>query len=127
MKWLKKLLGIKDYRACSVCGVVYDPERSAFPDYCPEHRKPYIERYELQQWARRWVDANPEKANELRQKEEEQEKERGRKQSALYNQMLAGQQAAYGQQVAAQAMQNNLGLGSDTGLGGLTTNQKMRS
>lgn len=66
MKWFKKLLGIKEYLTCPTCSMVYEPDGMPFDDWCPEHRKPHVAQYELEQWALWWAKRDPEEARKIK-------------------------------------------------------------
>lgn len=68
--WIKKFIGIKDFVVCQTCSMVYEADGGKFDNWCPEHRKPYMEQYELEQWAAGWARRKPEEARKTKAKDE---------------------------------------------------------
>ena len=105
--WLKKKLGIKQYLTCPTCSMVYEPDGAPFDDWCPEHRKPHIELYELEQWAKRWARNHPEEAKKIKAAEEADIQ----KMQSAYAQELGGALNSDWFQRQAKGLQNNWPLG----------------
>src|SRR3990167_8950050 len=69
IKYLKRKLGIKDYKACATCGLLFEPkprEEATFNIWCPEHRKPFLEQRALERWAVDWAARRPIHAKEIK-------------------------------------------------------------
>ena len=69
IKYLKRKLGIKDYKACATCGLLFEPEpreEALFNTWCPEHRKPFLEQRALEKWAVDWAARRPDEAQKVR-------------------------------------------------------------
>ena len=92
MKLIKKILGIKEYLTCPTCSMVYEPKGGPFDDWCPEHRKPYVAQYELEQWAMGWARRNPEEARKTRMIDDIE----SHKQGTSYSQHLGAAMAQSG-------------------------------
>src|SRR3990167_8981118 len=73
IKYLKRKLGIKDYKACATCGLLFEPEpreEALFNTWCPEHRKPFLEQRALEKWAVDWAARSPEHARQIKRLDE---------------------------------------------------------
>ena len=69
IKYLKRKLGIKDYKVCATCGLLFEPEpreEAIFNVWCPEHRKPFLEQRALERWAVDWAARRPDEAQKVR-------------------------------------------------------------
>ena len=67
--YLKRKLGIKDYKACATCGLLFEPdprEEAMFNAWCPEHRKPFLEQRALEKWAVDWAARRPDHARQIK-------------------------------------------------------------
>ena len=67
--YLKRKLGIKDYKVCMICGLLFEPdprEEATFNIWCPEHRKPFLEQRALERWAVNWAARKPNYAKEIK-------------------------------------------------------------
>ena len=100
--YLKRKLGIKDYKVCATCGLLFEPEpreEALFNLRCPEHRKPFLEQRALERWAVDWAARKPTHAKEIKTADDMET-------NKTFNQNLAGMQAA-----ALQAQQKNIDYG----------------
>lgn len=59
MKWFKP-----KYTVCTQCSMLFDPTDGPFPDLCPTHRKPVMEKAERRQRVISWATSNWEKLEE---------------------------------------------------------------
>lgn len=56
MKWFKP-----KYTVCTQCSMLFEPTKGPFPDLCPTHRKPVMEKAERRQRVIAWATSNWEK------------------------------------------------------------------
>jgi len=69
IEYIKRKLGIKDYKVCATCGLLFEPEpreEALFNLRCPEHRKPFLEQRALERWAVDWAARKPTHAKEIK-------------------------------------------------------------
>src|SRR3972149_9422441 len=69
IEYLKRRLGIKDIKPCLICGLMFEPEpreEALFNCWCPEHRKPFLEKRALEEWAVDWAARKPEEARKAK-------------------------------------------------------------
>src|SRR3990167_3401511 len=92
IEYIKRKLGIKDYKACATCGLLFEPEpreEALFNTWCPEHRKPFLEQRALEKWAVDWAARKPTHAKEIKMADDVETN----KKKELLNQNLAGMAA----------------------------------
>ena len=59
MKWFKP-----KYTVCTQCSMLFEPTEGPFPDLCPTHRKPVMEKAERRERVIAWAMNNWEKLEE---------------------------------------------------------------